>query len=109
MAKLDVANVQRYSSHGFRRGASNEPETRGSSGRRVHLLGESRSLAFAGYVGLAPAKDIDVAKLLIEMEDIDSGIGGELRTLGAGSRFLPARSTLGVGGPKLAMGFFSAI
>ena len=79
LRKLKIPNAERYSSHGFRRGAANELKTRGSQWSAILSLGEWRSLAFLGYVDLTPELDRDTSKLLLETDDdVESDLGGEV-------------------------------
>ena len=89
LSKLNVPHAQRYSSHGFRRGAANELKTSGSQWSLVATLGDWRSLALRGYVDVTPEMDRDMANLLIETEDIDSDLNDEAGTLGAGAHLRP--------------------
>ena len=85
MSKLKIPHARQYSSHAFRRGAANELKTKGSQWSTVATLGDWRSLAFRGYMDLTQELDRDMAKLLIETEQLHSEEEEEVRSLGAGS------------------------
>ena len=78
LCKLNISSAQRYSSHGFRRGAANELKTRGSRWSTAMSLGEWRSLSFKGYVDLTPELGRDTSKLLLENDDLESDLDGEV-------------------------------
>ena len=78
LGKLQVVSTERYSSHCFRRGAANELKTKGSQRSTVISMGEWRSLAFLGYVDITPELDRDMAKLLMETDDLVSDLEPEV-------------------------------
>ena len=84
--KLHVPYANRYSSHGFRRGAANELKTKGSQWSTIASIVEWESLSFLGYVDITPELDRDLSKLLIEVEDLDSDLDDEVMSLGLGPR-----------------------
>ena len=70
LAKLGIDFAQIYSSHGFRRGATQELKEKGSQISAIATVGEWRSLAFLGYVDTALDVARDMSKLLIETEEL---------------------------------------
>ena len=84
MAKLEIPSAEMYSSHAFRRGASNGLKTRGSQWPTIATLGEWRSPAFRGYLGRTNELNRDMTKLLAETDPISSEDEIEVSTLGAG-------------------------
>ena len=70
--KLLTPHAERYSSHGFRRGAANELQSTGSQWSTVATIGDWRSLSCNGYVDLANEVSRDLPKLLIEDMALDS-------------------------------------
>ena len=81
---LSVPYAAHYSSHGFRRGASNELKTRMSQWSTVATLGERRSLAFRGRVDLTTELNRDMSKLLDETDTVESDLEDQVRSSGAG-------------------------
>ena len=81
---LGIVSSERYSSHVFRRGAENVMKSSGSQWPTAATLGEWRSLAFRGYLGLTDELSRDMSKLLAETDPILSAYELEVRTLGAG-------------------------
>ena len=70
LAKIGIEFAQSYTSHGFRRGASQELEEKGPQISVIATVGEWRSLAFLGYVETALDVARDMSKLLIETEEL---------------------------------------
>ena len=70
LSKLQAPYAQSYSSHGFRRGASQELKEKGSQWPTVMSLGTWRSLAFRGYVDTTLDVERDMSKLLIETDEL---------------------------------------
>ena len=68
LAKILAPYDRSYTSHGFRRGASNELKTKGPQRTVVAGLGEWRPLAFKGYFDTTLEVAIDMSKLLIETD-----------------------------------------
>ena len=66
LKKIKIPNAGKYTSHAFRRGAATELKETGSQGSSVASLGNWRSLACKGYVGLSDELAHDIAKLFIE-------------------------------------------
>ena len=88
LKKLDVPHAGKYSSHGFRRGAANELRATGSPWSVIATVGGWKSLAFRGYVDLTQEVDRDMAKLLIETEQLDSEPELEVRLWAQGPEWL---------------------
>ena len=82
-AKIGIPSSHRYSSHGFRRGAANELETKGPQRPTVATLGEWPSISFRCYGDLTPELDRGMSMRLIATDDTDSALDDEARTLGA--------------------------
>ena len=70
LTKLQAPYARGYSSHGFRRGASQELKEKGSQRPAVMSLGTWQSLAFRGYVDTTLDVERDMTKLSIETEAI---------------------------------------
>ena len=66
LKKMDLPYAERYSSRGFRQGASSDLQTAGSQWSTSANLGDWRSLAFKGYVDLANELSRDLSRLLAE-------------------------------------------
>ena len=66
LKKLELPHAERYSSHGFRRGAASELHPTGPQWSTVATIGDWRSLAFKGYVDLANELSRDLPRLLAE-------------------------------------------
>ena len=81
LAKIGVDFAHSYSSHGFRRGATQELKEKGSQISVIATVGEWRSLAFLGYVDTALDVARDMSKLLIETEELTDE---EVQPLGNG-------------------------
>ena len=75
LSRLSVVHAEKYSSHGFRRGAAQELKETGSQWAASATLGGWKSLAFLGYVDLTDEVERDMAKLLIETYQVDSDPG----------------------------------
>ena len=72
LAKLSVPEAERYSSHGFRRGAAQELKERGSPWAVVATAGIWKSPAFRGYVDMSKDVETSVAKLFAVDPDSES-------------------------------------
>ena len=75
LKKLELPYAERYSSHGFRRGAASELQSTGSQWSTVATIGDWRSLAFKGYVDLTNELSRDLSRLLAEDVDLDEEVG----------------------------------
>ena len=82
LAKIGIEFAQSYTSHGFRRGATQEPKAKGYQISVIATVGEWRSLAFLGYVDTALDVARDMAKLVIETEELTDE---EVQSLGNGT------------------------
>ena len=96
LTKLNVTHANKYSSHGFRRGAANELKATGSQWSTIATIGGWKSLAFKGYVDLTTEVDRDMAKLLIETDQLDSETELEVRLWVQGPGVFLLGRTLGV-------------
>lgn len=83
--KMWTAHADRYSSHGFRRGAADALKRLGAQWSTIATLGEWRSLASKGYVDLTDDLDRDMCQLLIGAELL-SDDDADAQPLGAGPR-----------------------
>ena len=85
LKKLEPPHADRYSSHGFRRGAASELQSAGSQWSTVSTIGDWRSLAFKGYVDLANEITRDLSRRLVEDLSLDEedDRGDYVRSLGA--------------------------
>ena len=75
LKKLELPYAERYSSHGFRRGAASELQSTGSQWSTVATIGDWRSLAFKGYVDLTNELSRDLSRLLAEDVVLDEEDG----------------------------------
>ena len=74
LAKPLANHAGGYSSHGFRRGAAQALKETGSQRAAIATIGDWKSLDFLGYVDLADSVEQDMAKLLIEIDPLDSDV-----------------------------------
>ena len=102
LAKLGIPHAERYTSHGYRRGASQELKERGCQWPIVASLGEWRSLAFMGYIDIAKDVARDMSKLLIEREQLSDD---EVRHWVTGPRRW-SRPTVGMRAPLSSPSWF---
>ena len=72
LAQLLSPHAEKYSSHGFRRGAAQELKETGSQWAPIAPLGDWKSLACLGYLDLTDSVEHDMVKLLIECDLPDS-------------------------------------
>ena len=72
LKKLSIPFAERFSSHGFRRGAAQELQPTGSQWTTVASLGCWRSLVFKGYVDLTNQVSRDLSRLLAMDVSLDS-------------------------------------
>ena len=95
LKKIHVPASERYTSHGFRRGAAQELKESGSQWPIVASLGQWNSLCFNGYVDVSDEMAQQVGKLFINSYEFESDdeispimaaryIGGLVQTLWAG-------------------------
>ena len=70
LAKLGIPFAESYTSHGYRRGATQELKERGNQWPVIASIGEWRSLAFMGYVDVAKDVAQEMSKLLMECETL---------------------------------------
>ena len=71
--KIGLPNASRYSSHAFRRGASQELKEKGPQWPTIATLGDWCALDFRGYVDITTDIARDMSKLLAEAEAFASG------------------------------------
>ena len=72
LARIGVPSADRYSSHGFRRGTSQELKETGSPWSVVATSGVWRSPAFRGYLDMSKDVEQGVAQLFAVDFDSDS-------------------------------------
>ena len=102
LSKLTIPHADRYSPHGFRRGAATELKARGPQWSTVATLGAWRPLALLGYVYITPELDRDTSMRLIEKSSIWAIPAPRTRYLHWARRpKLRARLTMGDGAPPL--------
>ena len=93
-AKLNIPFSESYTSHGYRRGATQELKEKGSQWPIIASIGEWRSLAFMGYIDIAQDVAKAMSKLLIECEQL-SDDEDEVRHWVTG----PSGTSLGIRAP----------
>ena len=80
MAKLRIPEAHRFSSHGFRRGTSQDLKESGSPWAVVATAGMWNSPAFRGYVDMS--RDVEEGVMRLFDVDMDSESDGEEVPLG---------------------------
>ena len=83
LAKLGIPEAARYSSHGFRRGTSQELKETGSPRTVVASSGIWHSPSFRGYLDMSKDVEIGVQQLFDVDFDSDSGDDASRGTLGS--------------------------
>ena len=73
LKRIKIPNAGKYTSRAFRRGAATDLKETGSRRSSVSTLGNWRSLACKGYVGLSDELSQDIAQLFIDHYDFESG------------------------------------